>query len=59
VSKEIDELVKNGDLAETTPDPYIVGYIGKVGGAKKLKAKSQQLRPFYSPYFFIKWRNER
>ena len=40
VSKEIDEHVKNGDLAETTPDPYIVGYIGKVGEARKLKAKS-------------------
>jgi hypothetical protein len=41
VSKAIDELVKNGDLAETTPHPYIVGYIcKKVGEARKLKAKS-------------------
>ncbi len=41
VSKAITDLVRNGDLSETTEHPYIVGYIcKKVSGAKELKAKS-------------------
>jgi hypothetical protein len=42
VSKAIAELVKNGDLLETTAHPYVVGYIcEKVSESKKPKAKSQ------------------
>jgi hypothetical protein len=29
VSKAVRELVKNGDLTETTAHPYVVGYICK------------------------------
>jgi len=42
LSNAIRELVKNGDLSETTAHPYVVGYIcKKVSEANELKAKSQ------------------
>ena len=41
VSKAATELVNNGDLRETTPHPYIVGYICKsIGDAEELAARS-------------------
>jgi hypothetical protein len=41
VNKAIAELVKNGDLSETTAHPYVVGYIcKKISEATELKAKS-------------------
>jgi hypothetical protein len=42
MSEAVAELVKNGDLVETTAHPYVVGYICKrVSEVKEPKAKSQ------------------
>ncbi len=41
VSKSVTELVRNGDLLETTGHPYIVGYICKsIVEAERLGARS-------------------